>query len=272
MELYDSTCYKLAEQLTQRYSTSFSMSSRLFHASIGPRIYAIYGLVRIADEIVDTYTGSDKIEIIEGLLAETRRAVKTGYSYNPIVHAYALTAREYGIDDDLLLPFFDSMKMDIQPVSYDRNLYNKYIYGSAEVVGLMCLRVFVAGDEGAYRSLADDARTLGAAYQKVNFLRDIRADYEELGRMYFPGVSYETFSDMDKNLIVADIEKDFAKAESAIAKLPMEARNAVRASYYYYRALLGRLESVPAAEIAASRVRVPNWQKVGLLMRAGLGL
>lgn len=272
MDLYASTSFQLAQNLTRRYSTSFSMSSMLFHKSIRPHIYAVYGLVRIADEIVDAYKGQDNATRINELLAETQRAKKTGYSVNPIVHAYALTARMYDIGDDLLVPFFDSMKMDLEPKAFNRDLYNQYIYGSAEVVGLMCLRVFVEGDESLYSSFADDARALGAAYQKVNFLRDVNSDFEDLGRVYFPGVSFETFSDLDKDLIIADIEKDFAKAEPAIHGLPIKARKAVRASYYYYTELLRELKLLPAEAIKKKRVRVSNLHKGALLIRAVVGL
>lgn len=272
MDLYASTSLQLAERLMKRYSTSFSLSSRLFHASIRPHIYAIYGLVRIADEIVDSYSGNDQSARIDELYFETERAIATGYSVNPIVQAYALTARKYGIGSDLLRPFFDSMKMDIEPVTFNRDLYNQYIYGSAEVVGLMCLRVFVEGDEDSYRTLADDARALGAAYQKVNFLRDMKEDHQELGRVYFPGVSYDTFSDLDKGLIIADIEKDFASAEQAIPRLPPKAQKAVRASVYYYGGLLRQLKSMSADDITSRRARISNWRKILLLMRAGLGL
>lgn len=272
MDLYASTSYQLAEQLTKRYSTSFSMSSRLFDSSIRRHIYAIYGLVRIADEIVDTYEGDDKLAQIDDLHNETKRAMTVGYSVNPIVHAFALTAREYGIDHDLLEPFIDSMKMDLTLKTFNQEQYTRYIYGSAEVVGLMCLRVFVKKDDASYNSLADGARSLGAGYQKVNFLRDMKADYDTLGRVYFPGISFETFTDEDRDAIIADIEKDFSVADTAIRRLPANARSAVRASYYYYDGLLQKLTILPADTIIAKRVRVANWRKLLLLVRAWMDI
>ena len=268
MDQYATTSYALAEMLTKRYSTSFSMSSRLFDAAIRPHIYAIYGLVRVADEIVDTYDGDDKQELLDSLEVETKRAIHSGYSTNPIVHAFALSARIYGIDDELLRPFFASMRVDIAQKQFTRKQYQRYIYGSAEVVGLMCLRVFVKNDEQQYAQLRDGACALGAAYQKVNFLRDMQADYDERGRVYFPGLRYVDFDDTHKAAIVADIRHDFARSEESLSQLPASARTAVRASFYYYGALLDELDGRSAREVIARRIRVANWRKVWLLMKA----
>lgn len=272
MDLYTSSSYEIAKRLTKRYSTSFSMSSQLFAASIRPHIYAIYGLVRIADEIVDTYRGIDAKQRLDALQTETMSAISSQYSTNPIVHAFAKTATRYHIDETLIAPFFDSMRMDLAPQKFDSDTYATYIYGSAEVVGLMCLKVFVDGDTERYAKLREGAQSLGAAYQKVNFLRDIRADHEELGRTYFPGVEFASFNDTDKQTILAEIEQDFADASSAIDDLPPEARRAVRASYYYYSKLLHKLKRAPTSEITLHRIRVSNPRKFTLLIRAAVGL
>lgn len=272
MELYTSTSYELSKKLTNRYSTSFSMSSRLFDGTIRQHIYAIYGLVRIADEIVDTYTGGDQERRLEDLQLETAHAIQTGYSVNPIVHSFAQTARAYGITDDLLLPFFASMKADITQKTFTKKEYDAYIYGSAEVVGLMCLRVFVGGDKSQYDALEQGARSLGAAYQKINFLRDIKSDYMALGRMYFPDVQFDLFSENDKQTIIDDIEHDLAVAERSMAQLPTCAQAAVKASYYYYSALLRKLKKLSVAEILSGRVRIANSRKIILLMKARLGI
>lgn len=272
MELYLKTSYELAEKLTRRYSTSFSMSSRLFDRTMRKHIYAIYGLVRIADEIVDTYKGDDAQSRLDELYMEVLRAIDTRYSTNPVVHAFADTASKFAIDKMLITPFFDSMGMDITFEDLDQEKYERYIYGSAEVVGLMCLKVFVGGDQKRYDALSPGARSLGAAYQKVNFLRDLRADHHELGRMYFPGVDYDMFDEQTKKRIIRDIQQDFSKAKLAIDELPTSARSAVRASYYYYTALLHKLQQASAQDIASRRIRVSTARKLLLLARAVVGL
>lgn len=272
MELYNDVSYEIAEKLTKRYSTSFSLSSSLFDQTIRQHIYAIYGMVRIADEIVDSYRQVDANDQLDDLYHQVIKAYEIGYSTNPIIHAYALTARAYGIDDNLVKPFFDSMKTDIDTRKFDDEGFRKYIYGSAEVVGLMCLKVFVGGDRKKYQALEKGAKALGSAYQKVNFLRDIKKDYEELGRVYFPAVNYETFSERQKNNIVADIEKDFVQADKAIKLLPVSAQKAVRASYYYYSGLLDMLRQATVSDIKTARIRIPNNKKLALLLRAKAGL
>ncbi len=272
MELYNDVGYELSERLTLRYSTSFGMSSRLFAATIRRDIYAIYGLVRVADEIVDTYRGDDKGMLLDDLENETYQALARGYSTNPIVQAFILTANRYGIAKDLIEPFFASMRMDVTPANYDASQYETYIYGSAEVVGLMCLKVFVNGNGALYDTQAPAARALGAAYQKVNFLRDFAVDVQELGRTYFPGVTYDTFDETTKATIIADIQRDFAVAERGIADLPMSARKAVRLSYRYYRALLTLLEITPVAEIKQRRIRIAGWRKLLLFIAVKVGV
>jgi len=267
MELYTQTSYELAEQLTKRYSTSFSASSRLFTKDIRKHIYAIYGLVRVADEIVDTYRGADAVDQLNNLKTELYRALESGFSANPIVHAFIVTAHEYAIDNELIEPFFESMASDLANTTMTDAEYRRYIYGSAEVVGLMCLKVFTK-QTGDYAELAPGAQALGAAYQKVNFLRDIKADYEALGRLYFPGVTYESFDDTAKAAITADIRHDFSTALPALKRLPNNCRGAVTTSYEYYRALLDKLEQVPATELKQRRLRVADVKKVLLYVKA----
>ncbi len=272
MELYRTVSYDLSRRLTKAYSTSFSMSSRLFAKSIRPDIYAIYGLVRIADEIVDSYDGSDdeKHILLDGLEQETYLAVDRQYSANPIVHAFALTAKGCSIDQTLIAPFFASMRMDIGR-QYRPENYQEYIYGSAEVVGLMCLKVFCDGDDEQYHRLEPGARKLGSAYQKVNFLRDFAADYIQLERVYFPGVEFASFSDEQKREIEREIVSEFAEADDYIAKLPIVARRAVRASWAYYYELLKSIQKTTVTDLRLSRVRVNNGRKLWLLVKVYLG-
>lgn len=271
MELYEAVSYTFAKQLTERYSTSFSASITLFPKAMRRHIYAIYGMVRVADEIVDTYRGRDAREQLERFYDEVIRACGMGtpYSTNPIVHAFALTARQYSIGNELIDPFFDSMRMDLRPVDFDQKSFDAYIYGSAAVVGLMCLKVFVGGDMNRYDKLAPGAERLGNAYQKVNFLRDIGADKNHLKRNYFPGIT--TLTDREKRRIVDDIQIDFDLAKDYIAALPPAAKNAVVLSARYYQELLDRLSKTPAETLRTSRVRVPDIQKLALYVRARVG-
>lgn len=267
MELYDHVAYENSRHLTLRYSSSFGLSSKLFGKTIQPHIYAVYALVRIADEIVDTYKGKDSLELLNTLEAHVYRTLKTGYSTDLIVHAFCKTARTYGIDKTLIAPFFESMRMDLSPQTYDAKNYKLYIHGSAEVVGLMCLRVFLHGNDEQYKALAPGAAALGSAYQKVNFLRDLAADYKELGRLYFPDVTYDSFDETTKTQIIADIQQDFAAALPALRKLPASSRKATFMSYVYYTELLKKLERTPAATIKHTRVRVPSAKKLALLVK-----
>jgi phytoene/squalene synthetase len=269
MDLYDKVAYENSRHLTLNYSTSFGMSSRFFSKQIQPHIYAVYGLVRIADEIVDTYKGPDAEALLDDLEKTTYVTLKNGYSTNPIVHAFGLTARRYGIGTQLIKPFFESMRMDLHPQDYSPKNYQKYIYGSAEVVGLMCLRVFCDGNNKQYESLREGASALGAAYQKVNFLRDMAADYKELGRLYFPGSTFETFGEKEKQIIIKDIKRDFEKALLALRRLPESSRKATMLSYVYYSEIFKKLETTPVETIKTSRIRIPNSKKF-LLMAATL--
>lgn len=263
MDQYTKLSYQTAEKLTMQYSSSFGQSSLLFNKRVRKHIYAIYGLVRIADEIVDTYQGKDAAKLLKDFEAQTFQALHTGYSTNPIIHAFALTAKEYGIGRELIRPFFKSMRMDLKPVTYTSHLYAQYIYGSAEVIGLMCLKVFCTDDK-EYKSLEAGARALGAAYQKVNFLRDFGADFTERNRVYFPGLGFETFNNRQKQRIIKDIEHDFAKAKVALSQLPASAKTAVAISFAYYSELLNNLKKHDADYIKQHRVRVSNLKKLQL--------
>lgn len=266
MDLYTKTSYALSEELTLRYSTSFSKSTRLFTPDVRLHVFAIYGLVRIADEIVDTYAGVDAAQQLDNLEKETKHAIKMGYSANPLVHAFATTSASFQFDQSLIRAFFTSMRMDLTKRTYTQKEYDTYIYGSAEVIGLMCLALFTHGNAKAYAKLAPAARALGAAYQKVNFLRDFAEDYTQRERVYFPGVSFESFNDDIKDAIVHDIYEQFHIAERDLHQLPKTARTAVETSIVYYKALLTKLEATPASTIKSTRIRIPNHQKMWLAL------
>lgn len=242
---------------------------RLLDASLRPHIAAIYALVRVGDEIVDTYRGKDIPSQLDTLEQETKRALASGYSANIIVHAFALTAREFDIPASYVTAFFKSMRDDISRTAYTQKQYETYIYGSAEVVGLMCLRVFAPDHFEAFES---GARRLGAGYQKVNFLRDIAADHHELGRWYFPTGSYATFNDVAKKRLVAEIKKDFAAGQKAALKLPASSRYAVLLSVAYYSQLLKKVEKTHVETLKVKRVRVNDLTKLILFMKARLHL
>lgn len=270
MDLYTKTSYELSRRLTLNYSTSFGQSTKLFTKDIQNDIFAIYGVVRIADEIVDTYDGSNKANTLTQLEKEVFSAIQNKYSPNPIVHSFALTAARYGINEELITPFFESMRMDLRPMKYSQTTYEKYIYGSAEVIGLMCLKVFCGDDTVAYKRLSAEAKALGAAYQKVNFLRDFGSDYQDRQRIYFPDVTFESFDEATKALIIKDIQHDFKKAKPALVKLPESARKAVALSYSYYSKLLNALENTSAETIKTSRIRVSDFEKVKLFIQNSL--
>jgi phytoene synthase len=265
MDLYTRTAGQMSQVLTNNYSTSFGLATRLFGAEIRPHIYNVYGLVRLADEIVDTYTGSDAGLLLNDLQAETHAAIPRGYSTNTVVHAFAVTAKKFGIDASLIDPFFESMRIDLHPKNYKSDDYERYIYGSAQVVGLMCLKVFCQGDAAQYKKLESGAKALGGAFQKVNFLRDIADDHERLGRYYFPVGSFKDFDEETKMYIVLDIDRDFALAHEAIVRLPVTARPAVMAAYKYYLRLHNKLRETPADVIKKQRIRVSNPHKLAVL-------
>lgn len=264
MDQYDTVAARTAKLVTNSYSSSFGLATRLFPAQIRSDIYNIYGLVRVADEIVDTYKQADAAEQLIALEKEVYAALARGYSTNLIVHAFQITANRRSIHKDLIQPFFYSMKLDTVDQHYTQKLYEQYIDGSAEVVGLMCLKVFV-DSKAEFNHLEPGARALGAAFQKVNFLRDLAADHSDLKRFYFPNTSFTTFNDNAKLTIIADIENDFRIANEAIAQLPPTARPAVSAAYTYYLKLLWKLKAASPEEIMTKRVRINNAVKLGLL-------
>lgn len=268
MDLYSETALAMSRELTIRYSTSFSWATKFVSPDLRDDIYAIYGLVRIADEIVDSYGGEDTLALLDDLEKETYAAINRGYSTNPVVHAFQLTAKSYGITGTLIRPFFASMRTDINPPkNFSQKAYETYIHGSAEVVGLMCLKVFVLGDRQLYKTLQPGAIRLGAAFQKVNFLRDFAADSHELGRVYFPNVANRWLSDAEKSAIIADIQTDFTAAKAYVSALPSNARVAVAISYVYYSALLDKLSHTPAEVICTKRIRISNLYKLWLMAK-----
>ena len=269
---YDLAARASASTIIGHYSTSFGWATRLLQEPVRTHVRCIYALVRVADELVDdaeqSWSPSRRLELIEGLRAETRRALDEGGSANLVVHAFALTAAEHGIGPELIDPFFDSMRADLDVQVHDEDSLATYVYGSAEVVGLMCLRVFVGGSRQRYDNLAPGARRLGAAFQKVNFLRDLQADQSLLGRTYFPGVDLSTFTDRERDLLLDDIDADLAAAAHVIPQLPRSSRRAVRATHDLFAELSSRLRTVPAECIATERVRVPDVVKARILTRA----
>ncbi|NJO86904.1 MAG: phytoene/squalene synthase family protein [Lewinella sp.] len=270
LSLYQDVCRQCARLITQRYSTSFSMGIRVFDPALRMPIYAIYGFVRFADEIVDTFHEKDKANLLARFRAETYLALQEGISLNPVLQAFQEVANQYGIGRELIDPFLDSMEMDLHHTNYKPELYHQYIYGSAEVVGLMCLKVFVAGQESEYARLKDQARSLGAAFQKINFLRDMRSDYYERGRVYFPGIDFTTFSNEDKQRIETEIKADFDHALVGIRELPQAARLGVYLAYVYYTKLFQKIKYSPASQVQEERIRVPDAKKIYLLASTAL--
>jgi phytoene synthase len=244
------------------------MGIKAFDKALHEPIYAIYGFVRYADEIVDTFHDQDKQALLDRFKKDTYEAIESKISLNPVLHAFQLIVNEYKIDLDLIEAFLHSMAMDLDFKTYNDSKYHEYIYGSAEVVGLMCLKVFCNGNKEQYNHLVPFARSLGAAFQKVNFLRDIRSDVEERGRVYFPGVDFNQFSDSDKYGIIQDVKNDFAHAYQGIVQLPVGCRLGVYTAYIYYLKLLEKIERTTAVDILESRVRIPNTQKIALLAQS----
>jgi len=268
IKLFDETSIAMSRRLALNYSTSFSLGIRLLSKECRWAIFSIYGLVRVADEIVDTFHGYNKEQMLMDFKSQTYQAMEEGISTNPVLHAFQLAANQYGVGKELIEPFFNSMEEDLDTSSHNAQSYSEYIYGSAEVVGLMCLKVFCNGNEEQYNHLVPFARSLGAAFQKVNFLRDIRSDVEERGRVYFPGVDFNHFSDSDKYEIIHDVKNDFAHAYQGIVQLPVGCRLGVYTAYIYYLKLLEKIERTTAVDILESRIRIPNTQKIALLAQS----
>lgn len=265
MQQYDRSAYRCSRLVTRAYSTSFSLGIRCLARRHHDAIYAVYGFVRTADEIVDTFHGHDKAGLLRRFREETFRAIEEGVATNPILHAFQHVVRSYRVPLELIEAFLHSMEMDLRPMQYNDSLYQEYIYGSAEVVGLMCLCVFCDGDAERYESLKEPARRLGAAFQKVNFLRDMRSDYKERGRVYFPEVDFARFSEADKLRIERDIAEDFAAAAEGIARLPASARFGVYVAYVYYLKLFEKIRRSPIERILQERIRISNSRKFRLL-------
>ena len=266
--LFDSVSFDCSTQVTKAYSTSFSSAVKMLGPSIRQDIYNIYGFVRFADEIVDSFHDFDKKTLLDKFEHDLYEAISSKISLNPILNSFQYTINKYNIPNDLIASFMKSMRQDLhQQVYNSKEEYQEYIYGSADVVGLMCLKVFVNGDNNKYNELRDGAMRLGSAFQKVNFLRDLKADFEELNRTYFPNTNLTHLDEKAKKEIIADIDADFDAAYLAIKQLPIEARFGVYTAYRYYKRLLKKLKATPSTEIKNVRIRVPDYQKLELLAR-----
>ena len=264
--LFDKVSIASSKLTTKTYSTSFSLGIYFLSKKFHDPIYSIYGFVRFADEIVDSFHDYDKAVLLEEFKEETYKAIERGISLNPILNSFQEVVNKYNIERELIDCFLQSMETDLKQNFHNANSYNQYILGSAEVVGLMCLRVFTEGKEEMYQSLKPSAMKLGAAFQKVNFLRDLKEDSQALGRMYFPGMDLSAFSETQKSQIEAEIELDFKDALEGIKKLPTTSRFGVYVAYMYYRSLTNKIKALPSCRIMIERVRVPNYQKVSLLI------
>jgi 15-cis-phytoene synthase len=261
VHLFHLTSENCSRTVTKNYSTSFSSAIRMLHKDLRTPVYNIYGFVRFADEIVDTFHEYDKAGLLEQFKTETFAAIERKISLNPVLNSFQRTVHAYNIDLKLIEAFFHSMEMDLNKRAYTCDEYKTYVYGSAEVVGLMCLYVFCEGKKELYEKLESSARSLGAAFQKVNFLRDIKADYNGLSRIYFPGCDFTNFTCSDKKAIEEDIHNDFRRACQGITKLPLKARFGVYVAYRYYLSLFKVLEK---------RIRIPNYYKALIIFRAGV--
>ena len=267
--IFDNVSQACSKLVTTSYSTSFSMATKMLADSIRQDIYNIYGFVRFADEIVDTFHDYDKEFLFKRFEQDMEDALEHKISLNPILNSFQETYHRYDIDKDLVDAFMNSMKLDLYKKEYlTEEEYRNYIYGSADVVGLMCLKVFVKGDQEKYDELKASAMSLGSAFQKVNFLRDLKVDFEDLSRTYFPNTDLTRLDESSKQSIINDIERDFAKGLQGIKQLPLEARFGVFMAYRYYNKLLEKLKKTPALEIKSTRIRVPNYKKVELLTRS----
>ena len=266
MKLFSQTTYECSKLITQRYSTSFTLGIKTLDKRFRLPVYAIYGFVRYADEIVDTFHEHDKAKLLQRFRQDTHQAMEEKISLNPVLHCFQEVANIYGIEKEQVDAFLNSMEMDLHFQAYDKQRYHEYIYGSAEVVGLMCLRVFCEGDNEMYEQLKAPARSLGSAFQKVNFLRDIKSDYTDRGRVYFPGVDFSDFSQA-KEEIEEDIERDFKLALEGILGLPKGARMGVYLAYVYYLKLFHKIRNCPASRIMTERIRIADQKKFSLLIQ-----
>jgi len=272
MQLFHEVSNECSRITTRRYSTSFSSAIKLLHKSLQQDIYNIYGFVRFADEIVDTFHAYNKKDLLNEFREETYAAIERKISLNPILHSFQQTVHLYNIDICLIDTFFHSMELDLNKKQYDKTAYSQYIYGSAEVVGLMCLYIFCEGNQNLYDELKGYAQNLGAAFQKVNFLRDVKNDFENLDRVYFPICDFRNFTESEKRAIEADIQNDFDNAYKGILRLPIKARFGVYVAYKYYLSLFQRIKKLQPQTILQQRIRIPNYGKAMILAKAGLRL
>lgn len=261
-KLFDELSYDVSKYTTQKYSTSFSLGILALKPSIRPAVYAVYGYVRLADEIVDSFHGYDKEKLLKRLKTETYEALEDGISLNPILHSFQESVRQYDIDKQLIDQFLHSMEMDLHNIEYNSELYKEYIYGSAEVVGLMCLQIFTEGNKQQYEKLKPFAMKLGSAFQKVNFLRDLKDDYQILGRTYFPSLNMSVFDNTIKVRIEKEIEEEFKEALQGIKKLPGSSIFGVYLAYRYYLSLFEKIKKTSFQNILQQRIRIANSQKL----------
>ncbi len=266
--LFDDLSASCSKMTTKLYSTSFSLGIHFLNQKFHAPIYGIYGFVRLADEIVDSFHEYDKKYLMDKIRIDTVEAIRDRISINPILNSFQEVVHRYSIEWELVDTFLRSMEMDLMKSEHTPDSYNQYILGSAEVVGLMCLRVFSEGNEVIYNELKPFAMKLGAAFQKVNFLRDLQADYLHLGRTYFPGVNFDHFSDKDKQIIQQEIEADFDQALIGIKKLPTGARRGVYLAYFYYKKLFLIIKKTPPEKVMTSRIRIPDYNKIGLMFQS----
>lgn len=266
-QLFEKTSAASSKLITQAYSTSFSMGIKTLGKKYHEPIYGIYAMVRYADEIVDTFHDYDKKYLLDKFKRDTYEAIEQRISLNPVLYSFQKAVNDYQIPLHLVDAFFKSMEMDLYETAYGEEGYQEYIYGSAEVVGLMCLKVFANGDDALFERLKVPAKALGAAFQKVNFLRDMKSDYQERGRVYFPGIDFQNFEVQSKRKIEEEIAIDFQEAYKGILQLPMEARGGVLLAYKYYIKLFEKIEQVPVEKMKEARIRVPDIQKIVLLVQ-----
>lgn len=267
-KLFDQLSFQVSKSTTQKYSTSFSLGIKALHPKIRPAIYAIYAYVRLADEIVDSFHGFKQEQLLDQFCLQTKEAIDTKISLNPILNAFQEIVHNYSIKQELIDLFLNSMRMDLTKIEYNSELYKEYILGSAEVVGLMCLQVFVDGDNQEYDRLKPYAMELGSAFQKINFLRDLKDDYHILGRTYFPGVDLSVFDDKLKTTIENEIEKEFKNALLGIKMLPVTSKFGVYLAYRYYWCLFKKIRGKSATHILNERVRIPDAQKATIMMQS----
>lgn len=264
-EIFDKLSAKCSEMITKRYSTSFSLGIYFLDEKLRQPIYSIYGFVRMADEIVDSFHDYDKVVLLAKFKRDCFEAIADGISLNPMLNSFQQVVNTYNIDKELIELFLQSMEMDLKQENYTQEKYNQYILGSAQVVGLMCLQVFTEGDKSEYEKLKDSAMQLGSAFQKVNFLRDVNADYYNLSRNYFPNVNLSEFSNIEKKVIEEEIEAEFKLALVGIRQLPQSSRNGVHLAYVYYKKLFDKIKSSTAEKVMAGRIRISNVHKFGLM-------